>query len=144
MADYFEELGHEPTGPNGPDDFQKHFNRLRALAIMHGIDIEMQVPEASQRAIKKLPSHVLTAEDMDTEEEEIECSICKMPGEVGDTYKVLPCKHEFHEECVLLWLKKVRFLSKSISNLQLCFFLRQILVLCAVMNLKRMMKLTKS
>lgn len=108
MADYFEELGHEPTGPNGPDDFQKHFNRLRALAIMHGIDIEMPVPEASERAIKKLPSHVLNAEDLDSEEE-IECAICKMPGEVGETYKVLPCKHEFHEECVLLWLKKVRF-----------------------------------
>lgn len=107
MADYFEELGHEPTGPNGPDDYYKNINRLRALAIMHGIDLEMQVPEASERAIKNLPNHVLTAEDLGSEEE-IECAICKMPGEIDEAYKILPCKHEFHEDCVLLWLKKVR------------------------------------
>lgn len=109
MADYFEELGHEPTGPNGPEDSHKHLSRLMALAIMHGIDLEMPVPEASERAIKQLPSHILSEEDLDSEED-IECAICKMPGEVGDTYKVLPCKHEFHEECVLLWLKKVSFI----------------------------------
>ena len=106
MADYFEELGHTPTGPNGPEDFEKHFNRLRCLAAMHGIDIEIEVPEASEKAIKALPAHILTKEDLE-DKDDSECSICKAPAVVGDTYKVLPCKHEFHEECILLWLKKV-------------------------------------
>lgn len=101
MADYFDELGHEPTGPNGPDDFAKHFKRLQVLAIMNGIDIEIEVPEASKKAIAKLPVHELTEDEPD-----MECAVCKQPGEKGEKYKILPCKHEFHKECILLWLKK--------------------------------------
>ncbi|XP_055373902.1 E3 ubiquitin-protein ligase RNF181 homolog [Condylostylus longicornis] len=103
MSDYFEELGHQPTGPNGPEDFDKHFKRLQVLAIMNGIDIEIEVPEASKKAIAKLPVHNITKEE---ESQELECAVCKMPGEEGDVYKILPCKHEFHNECILLWLKK--------------------------------------
>lgn len=106
MSDYFDELGHTPTGPNGPEDFAKHFKRLQVLAIMNGIDMEIEVPEASKRAIAALPIHEITEED-----EEIECAVCKQTGEVGEKYKILPCKHEFHEDCILLWLKKVIFYS---------------------------------
>lgn len=104
MADYFDELGHTPTGPEGANDFDRHYRRLQVLAIMNGIDMEIEVPEASKRAIEALPIHEITAEEVDPE---IECVVCKQPAEAGEKFKVLPCKHEFHEECILLWLKKV-------------------------------------
>lgn len=106
MADYFEELGHEPTGPNGPqpETDEMHMRRLRTLAILNGIDIEIEAPEASKEAIAKLEIHKIDK----NEKEEIECAVCKRIGEEGEIYKILPCKHEFHEECILLWLKKVK------------------------------------
>ncbi|EDW24826.1 GL24351 [Drosophila persimilis] len=103
MSDYFEELGHEPTGPEGANDFAKHYRRLQVLAIMNGIDIDIQVPEASKRAIAALPVHKVLEAELGGD---LECAVCKEPGLVGEVYKILPCKHEFHEECILLWLKK--------------------------------------
>lgn len=104
MSDYFDELGHVPTGPEGANDFDRHYKRLQVLAIMNGIDMEIEVPEASKRAIAELPFHEVTDSD---DKDNLECAVCKQPAENGEKYKILPCKHEFHEECVLLWLKKV-------------------------------------
>ncbi|KAL9891391.1 E3 ubiquitin-protein ligase RNF181 homolog isoform X1 [Glossina fuscipes] len=103
MSDYFHELGLTPTGPEGADDFDRNIKRLQVLAIMNGIDIEIEVPEASKRAIAALPTHEIGDED---DLDDLECVVCKQPAEKGEKYKILPCKHEFHEECVLLWLKK--------------------------------------
>ncbi|XP_034660471.1 E3 ubiquitin-protein ligase RNF181 homolog isoform X3 [Drosophila subobscura] len=103
MSDYFEELGHTPTGPEGANDYERHHRRLQVLAIMNGIDIEIQVPEASKRAIAALPLHTVLESELGGD---LECAVCKEPAQLGDVYKILPCKHEFHEECVLLWLKK--------------------------------------
>ncbi|EDW84525.1 uncharacterized protein Dwil_GK13091 [Drosophila willistoni] len=103
MSDYFDELGHTPTGPDGPNDLERNYRRLQVLAIMNGIDMDIEVPEASKRAIAELPSHELTEADCSGD---LECSVCKVEATVGDKYKILPCKHEFHEECILLWLKK--------------------------------------
>lgn len=104
MADYFDELGHTPTGPEGANDFDRNYRRLQVLAIMNGIDMEIEVPEASKRAIDALPIHEIAADEV---KPDFECSVCKEPAEAGAKFKVLPCKHEFHEECILLWLKKV-------------------------------------
>ncbi|KAI8130839.1 E3 ubiquitin-protein ligase RNF181 homolog [Lucilia cuprina] len=103
MSDYFDELGHTPTGPEGANDFERNYKRLQVLAIMNGIDMEIEVPEASKRAIAELPVHEITIDD---DKENLECAVCKQPAENGEKYKILPCKHEFHEECILLWLKK--------------------------------------
>ncbi|ALC46313.1 CG7694 [Drosophila busckii] len=103
MGDYFEDMGHTPTGPEGANDFERHYRRLQVLAIMNGIDMEIEVPEASKRAIEALPIHEIVSEEV---KDDFECSVCKQPAEAGAKFKVLPCKHEFHEECILLWLKK--------------------------------------
>ena len=34
-----------------------------------------------------------------------DCSICKDDFVVGDTYTSMPCKHAFHPDCLLPWLK---------------------------------------
>ncbi|KAH8742983.1 hypothetical protein F5883DRAFT_50461 [Diaporthe sp. PMI_573] len=36
----------------------------------------------------------------------VECTICIDEMNLGDEVTVLPCKHWFHGECVVLWLKE--------------------------------------
>ncbi|SPP87990.1 E3 ubiquitin-protein ligase RNF181 homolog isoform X3 [Drosophila guanche] len=98
MSDYFEELGHTPTGPQGANDYERHHRRLQVLAIMNGIDIEIEVPEASKRAIAALPVHTVLESELGGD---LECAVCMEPAQLGDVYKILPCKHEFHENCIL-------------------------------------------
>eukprot|EP00933_Yihiella_yeosuensis_P066394 TRINITY_DN7064_c3_g1_i1.p1 TRINITY_DN7064_c3_g1~~TRINITY_DN7064_c3_g1_i1.p1 ORF type:complete len:343 (+),score=47.46 TRINITY_DN7064_c3_g1_i1:60-1088(+) len=38
----------------------------------------------------------------------LECSICLGEGTLLSTWRTLPCKHYFHEECLFEWLKRSR------------------------------------
>lgn len=60
---------------------------------------------ASDEAIAKLPKKKLD-EEMLGPELKGECTICIDDMKVGDEAVVLPCKHWFHEQCVVLWLKQ--------------------------------------
>ncbi|KAI1381787.1 hypothetical protein F4677DRAFT_399735 [Hypoxylon crocopeplum] len=60
---------------------------------------------ASDEAIAKLPKKKLN-EEMLGPELKGECTICIDDMAAGDEAIVLPCKHWFHEQCVILWLKQ--------------------------------------
>ncbi|KAI2618821.1 hypothetical protein GGR54DRAFT_143984 [Hypoxylon sp. NC1633] len=60
---------------------------------------------ASEEAIAKLPKRKLD-EEMLGPELKGECTICIDEVQAGDEAIVLPCKHWFHEQCVVLWLKQ--------------------------------------
>ncbi|KAI5866652.1 hypothetical protein GGS23DRAFT_281224 [Durotheca rogersii] len=60
---------------------------------------------ASEEAIATLPKKKLN-EQMLGSELKGECTICIDDMAVGDEVVVLPCRHWFHEECVVLWLKQ--------------------------------------
>lgn len=60
---------------------------------------------ASEEAIANLPKKKLD-EEMLGPELKGECTICIDGVKVGDEAVVLPCKHWFHEQCVVLWLKQ--------------------------------------
>lgn len=62
-------------------------------------------PPASEETIAKLPRKRLD-EQMLGPELKGECTICIDEMNLGDEAIVLPCKHWFHEECVVLWLKE--------------------------------------
>lgn len=62
-------------------------------------------PPASDQALQNLDRRPVTAE-MLGKDGNIECSICIDDLEEGQTAAFLPCKHWFHEECVVLWLKE--------------------------------------
>lgn len=62
-------------------------------------------PPASEETIAKLPRKKLD-EQMLGPELKGECTICIDDMSLGDEAVVLPCKHWFHEECVVLWLKE--------------------------------------
>lgn len=60
---------------------------------------------ASEEAIEKLPRKKLD-EAMLGPELKGECTICIDEMKEGDEAVVLPCRHWFHEQCVVLWLKQ--------------------------------------
>ncbi|KAK8080731.1 hypothetical protein PG997_008549 [Apiospora hydei] len=62
-------------------------------------------PPASEDTIAKLPRKKLD-EKMLGPELKGECTICIDDVGMGDEVIVLPCKHWFHDECVVLWLKE--------------------------------------
>ncbi|KAK4126006.1 hypothetical protein N657DRAFT_679019 [Parathielavia appendiculata] len=62
-------------------------------------------PPASQTAIENLEKKRVDAEMLGAEGK-AECTICIDGIHKGDEVTVLPCKHWYHGECVVLWLKE--------------------------------------
>ena len=54
--------------------------------------------------------HVVTQQqqynDLDNTELEIVCAICLGPIQVGDRVGVLECRHDFHVDCLKIWLQR--------------------------------------
>ncbi|PTB42799.1 hypothetical protein M441DRAFT_359209 [Trichoderma asperellum CBS 433.97] len=62
-------------------------------------------PPASTEALANLNRRPVDASMLDGESK-TECTICIDDMKVGDLAAFLPCKHWFHEACVVLWLKE--------------------------------------
>lgn len=62
-------------------------------------------PPATDEALKNLERKAVN-KDMLEGETKTECSICIDDIKLGDMALFLPCKHWFHEDCVVLWLKE--------------------------------------
>lgn len=56
-------------------------------------------PPAARSVIEALP-HVKISEEMVSE-----CPVCKDSFRVGDYAKLMPCKHLYHFDCIITWLK---------------------------------------
>ena len=83
------------------NDFQ--FNNLVNIIMsfessMHGN------PPASQRAIENLPKVEVNKDNINNFKD-VTCNICLEGFVLGDILRILECKHEFHEKCILTWLK---------------------------------------
>ncbi|CAH0021881.1 unnamed protein product [Clonostachys rhizophaga] len=62
-------------------------------------------PPASEEALNKLDRRSVDKE-MLSRDSKTECSICIDDLKEGEKAIFLPCKHWFHEDCVVLWLKE--------------------------------------
>ncbi|KAK4145906.1 uncharacterized protein C8A04DRAFT_10264 [Dichotomopilus funicola] len=62
-------------------------------------------PPASETAIGNLEKKKVD-DEMLGPEGKVECTICIDEMKKGDEVAVLPCKHWYHGECVVLWLKE--------------------------------------
>lgn len=62
-------------------------------------------PPATEEGLANLPRKTID-EDLQSEDGNTDCSICIDAMKVGEVAVALPCKHTFHEECVVLWLKE--------------------------------------
>ncbi|EMR10831.1 hypothetical protein PNEG_00977 [Pneumocystis murina B123] len=56
-------------------------------------------PPASEEVINALPRMVVEEEDLH------DCVICKEVYQPKEIYITLPCKHYFHDNCIIPWLK---------------------------------------
>lgn len=54
-------------------------------------------PPAQKEAVEALPTVEI--------EEALQCSVCLEDFEMGTEAKQMPCKHKFHEDCILPWLE---------------------------------------
>ncbi|GAO15751.1 uncharacterized protein UV8b_00929 [Ustilaginoidea virens] len=63
-------------------------------------------PPASEEALGKLDRRPVDEHLLAREGGKAECSICIDEMKEGETAVFLPCKHWFHEDCVVLWLKE--------------------------------------
>ena len=62
-------------------------------------------PPASDEALNNLDRRPVT-KDLLGDDGQSECAICIDDFASGQTAVFLPCKHWFHEQCVVLWLKE--------------------------------------
>ncbi|KAJ1389397.1 Zinc finger, RING-type [Sesbania bispinosa] len=62
---------------------------------------QQQPPPASKVIVDSLPIIKIDEAHIATESH---CAICKEPFEIGITARELPCKHIYHNECILPWL----------------------------------------
>lgn len=97
-------------GPGGPNAVhgdavysQEALDRI-ITQLMEANPSSNAAPPASEAAIEKLEKKKLDREMMG--DGKAECTICIDDMHLGDEVTVLPCKHWFHGECVVLWLKE--------------------------------------
>lgn len=63
-------------------------------------------PPASKKEIEKLIKYDITQEVLNKFGFENECAVCKEEFTIGSKGINLPCKHYFHQECLLPWLNE--------------------------------------
>eukprot|EP00128_Syssomonas_multiformis_P004447 Colp12_sorted_trinity150504_noHs@33892 len=60
-------------------------------------------PPASRLAFDELGDFIVEEKHV---AEKVECQICLEPLKLNDSCKEMPCRHVFHDLCLLDWLKK--------------------------------------
>ena len=86
---------------NHNNDFQ--FNNLVNIIMSFESSLHGN-PPASQRAMDNLPKIEVTQDNYNNYKD-MTCNICLEGFQIGHILRVLECKHEFHERCIITWLK---------------------------------------
>ena len=86
---------------NHNNDFQ--FNNLVNIIMSFESSLHGN-PPASQKAMDSLPKIEINEENINNYKD-ITCNICLEGFQIGNIIRVLECKHEFHERCIITWLK---------------------------------------
>ncbi|KAG6407660.1 hypothetical protein SASPL_130657 [Salvia splendens] len=60
-------------------------------------------PPASKSAVQALPS--VTVDEGMLKSDLAQCAVCKDDLELGTVVKQMPCKHVYHDDCILPWLE---------------------------------------
>ncbi|RRT78858.1 hypothetical protein BHE74_00024076 [Ensete ventricosum] len=84
---------------SGFDSLLEQFAHIEIDGIAHGRGREH--PPASKVAIESMP----TIEIMDGHiEKDCHCAVCTDAFELGTEAREMPCKHIYHQDCILPWL----------------------------------------
>ncbi|XP_018567650.1 E3 ubiquitin-protein ligase RNF181 [Anoplophora glabripennis] len=103
MADYFSEMGWAPLGEGEAPNHLLHlarlfrdYNMFEELNVLNG---ERLPPPASKTVVETLPNEQVS-------ELGSQCPICLKDHVIGEIAKKLPCKHLYHNDCIMPWLSK--------------------------------------
>ena len=92
--------GMAPASDRALADFIESTQSRQAASSVH--------QGVSQATLDTLERSVYTASKSTLEQEDAACAVCIMPYEDGDDLVFLPCRHHFHDECVIPWLNQSR------------------------------------
>ncbi|XP_051224318.1 E3 ubiquitin-protein ligase RDUF2 [Lolium perenne] len=67
-----------------------------------GLARSSETPPASKAAVDSMPTVPIAAAHVRADSH---CAVCKEPFEVGAEAREMPCKHIYHEGCILPWLQ---------------------------------------
>ena len=87
---------------NHNNDFQ--FNNLVNILMSFDVGTNRH-PPSSERAIQNLKK-IEVQENNINDYKNITCNICLENFEIGNILRILECNHEFHENCIITWLKQ--------------------------------------
>ncbi|KAL9230145.1 hypothetical protein vseg_005533 [Gypsophila vaccaria] len=79
--------------------FDRLLDQLAQIEI-NGVG-RVEQPPASKAAIETMPTIEIVENHVELE---VHCAVCKEAFELGVEAKEMPCKHIYHEECILPWL----------------------------------------
>lgn len=74
--------------------------------VMNNDENKYGSPPAAKSEINKLKKYILSKENLNNFGCENSCSVCKEDFVIGNKMMDLPCKHYFHEECLMPWLNQ--------------------------------------
>ncbi|KAK4321000.1 hypothetical protein Pmani_008167 [Petrolisthes manimaculis] len=85
------------------------FYYVQRFRYIHAKDrIARHLCNAAKKALAKIPVKNLKASDREVSSENECCAVCIEPYQVSEAVRTLPCKHEFHKNCVDPWLLEHR------------------------------------
>ncbi|XP_010275185.1 PREDICTED: uncharacterized protein LOC104610322 isoform X2 [Nelumbo nucifera] len=62
---------------------------------------------APKEVVESIPVKIYMKSQKHLNEEAAQCYICLVEYEEGDSMRILPCHHEFHQTCIDKWLKEI-------------------------------------
>ncbi|KAI5639811.1 ring finger domain-containing protein [Phthorimaea operculella] len=85
------------------------FYYIQRFRYIHAKDrLSKRLCCAAKKALSKIPIKSLKTEDREVQGDGECCAICIEPYKVSETLRSLPCRHEFHKNCIDPWLLEHR------------------------------------
>ena len=92
------------------------FSMLYTLLRLKSFNFKLYYTEGGEKLARQLINEAENSlESIEINEEKLmelksnnllECSVCKDQFEINQKIKKIPCKHHFHLECIMPWLKE--------------------------------------
>ncbi|XP_050303149.1 E3 ubiquitin-protein ligase goliath [Anthonomus grandis grandis] len=72
------------------------------------VKLSRRLGNAAKKALSKIPTRNLKADDKEIQGDGECCAVCIEPYKINDTIRILPCEHEYHKNCIDPWLLEHR------------------------------------
>ncbi|XP_026491864.2 E3 ubiquitin-protein ligase goliath-like isoform X1 [Vanessa tameamea] len=85
------------------------FYYIQRFRYIHAKDrLSKRLCCAAKKALSKIPVKNLKSDDREVQGDGECCAICIEPYKVSETLRSLPCRHDFHKNCIDPWLLEHR------------------------------------